>query len=304
MIPKNFTLKTSSGSEIPVYSESFTGPFDLLATQDARKPRTRLDSVAHLHGASPSDPHWYGFSNSADLRDKLIKGVRDDKLTWTVKKFADAAKVQDKEKLRDMRLNVCGGAVCIPAYLSDSPKNMWMMHRKRVPSRILHLGIDASMCAWNSADTYRKVGSAMVKTIARLEKAGYRVRVTGVISVYDDVGRSICMMTLPMKMEHEVMNFRKILYPLTDVSFFRGIGFDWLACYPKFSGNNTHLGQETQSAFRSSDEDRLLQEMYEKVLGNNVEFIAMRDMASMIRSGKTEDQVQAFIESRILNTDA
>lgn len=305
MIYKTFEMQTLRRT-LPVYVERFSSASDLLATLESRKPRAQLQDDAFLHGAMPKQwkKEWYGFSDPADLKDKLISGTRDDKLTYDAKRFANEAKVQDKDKLCELNLNVYGGAVCVPAYLSDSPRNMWMMRRKRVPSRILHLAIDCAVCYANSADTFRKVGSAMVKTIARLEKAGYRVRITGVISVYDDMNKSICLMSIPLKRESEVMDFRRILYPLTDVSFFRGIGFDWLSCFSKFSGNNTHLGQETQCAFDGSEEDRCLQELYEKALGKDAEYLPLRDMTEMIRRGKTEEQVQRYIESRILNTDA
>ncbi|MDO5853988.1 MAG: hypothetical protein Q4Q62_08160 [Thermoplasmata archaeon] len=288
--------------EVPVLVEEFSDSGDLLRTLESREAWSSLSRFDYIHGAVPYDPEWSGFSDGSYLRDRLEHGIRDDRLAREARRFADEAKATQQERLRKVELKMCGGVVSVPSYLSGFPRNMWMVTRQRVPSRVLHMCIDAGLSFANSAKDYRDVGEAVVKTIAGLEGAGYRVRVTAVISVHEYMRGEILMMGLPLKREGEVMDFTRVLYPLTDVSFFRGVGFSWLATNPAFNPADSGLGNETQCAFTSSNVDERLRELYEAAFGGNAEYLPLRDMAKMSRRGMSPDGLRGYVEARMLDT--
>ena len=289
--------------DVPLLVEEFSSAADLLSTLESRPAWPSLSRFDYMHGAVPLDPEWSGFADASYLRDRLEHGIRDDRLAREARRFADEAKATQQDRLRKVDRRMYGGVACVPAYLSGMPNSMWSVTRRRVPSRILHMCIDAGLGFSNSAGDYRASGEALVKTIAGLEGAGYRVRVTAVVSAHEYMRGEVHMLGLPLKGESEPMDFARILYPLTDVSFFRGVGFAWLATNPAFNPEDGALGNELQCAFTTNADERL-SEAYEAAFGGNAEYIPIRDMAKMSRRGMDADRLRGYVESRMLDTDA
>lgn len=182
---------------------------------------------------------WDDFENSADLINLVENGVDNPELLVGVGKYARTAMVKDEEKLTQKCMDVVGGGVDVPAYLTGIPTCMHSLKRKKVKSKIIKLGIYCHVMCNISAEQYAKAGELVTKTVARLEKAGYRIRMRA-IDVYNDTewrsrgdkygGRqTFWMVTHMVKKENEPMNYRRIMFPITRVAYERGLGFGWMA---------------------------------------------------------------------------
>lgn len=298
---KTKMVRYDGREELNVFIDRFTGPTDVLET--CRKRKLKGSMLAHddyfAENRYAENPRWSGFECSDDLWGKLEGGITDDSLTKDALRYAMTAKVQEEEKLRDIGRNVYGGAVIVPAVMCGDPRAMWCVKRKKVRSRIIQIGIDVTLTANFSASRYEMAGRAVVKTIARLEKAGYRVSVDVIIAVYLS-GSKIIAMTMPTKRSSEVMNFRRILYPLTDTSFFRGVGFGWIVRQPHMNPSQTGLGQSVDSAFGYSERDDKLEELYGTILGQDRHMVMLRDLARK----NSEEEAARWLEAQLLDTGA
>lgn len=310
MQSKEFEFDVSERHIICHY-ERFESPNEMyqiykgLPLIDGKLNLRHLDYFDTERDIRPKKPGWAGFSSSESLWDRFLGGIRNDELTADAVKYATNAKVSRRDRLQDIGRNVYGGAVVVPAVLSGDPRNMWCIKRKKVKSRIIPLVIDVALtCNYTSAQ-YERVGQAVVRTIAKLEKAGYRVGVDVCISIYDDLhensdGRHIIAMSYPAKRPNEVMNFRKILYPLTDTSFFRGVGFGWMVRNRNMS-NDPCLGTNTKNAFGFDPEDRDegIDKLYKGMFGNNVIMVRSYDLANRY----TLEDAERFLEAQLLDVE-
>ena len=314
MESREFEIKLQNVKTVVCHYERFLSPNELyqkysspdmeVSGEKARLMRCE-DYFDRERNPKPSKPSWSGFSSTNMLWKKFIEGVTNDEVTKDAIKYANTAKVAKEEKLKDISRNVYGGAVIVPAVLSGDPRNMWCVKRKKVRSRIIHLAVDVAI-TWNfSSDSYITAGKALVRTIAKLERAGYRVGVEVMMSVYDhlnsdDRGRHIIAMSYPAKRPNEVMNFRKIIYPLTDTSFFRGVGFGWIVRNPNM-GPNGALGQTSGAAFGYGDRDQEdgLSQMYGGMFPKDTVVIRFRDVASK----RGIEEMERFLEAQMLEVE-
>lgn len=295
-------IERRNRSDLTLYVDRFSSPLDLLNTCRKRTLKGPMLASNDYFASSTRyayDPDWSSFRSSDELWGKLEHGIENDELTKDAIRYATTAKVQREDKLRDIGRNVYGGAVIVPAVMCGDPRAMWCVKRKKVRSRIIHLGIDVSMNYGFSSRRYEMAGRAVVKTIARLEKAGYRVSVDIMVTTYISGGKVLAM-TMPAKRSTEVMNFRRILYPLTDTSFFRGVGFGWIVRHPHMNANDTGLGRDPDAAFSLSEMDEKLDELYGAILGPNAHVVMLRDMA---RKGD-ENEAARWLEAQLLDTEA
>lgn len=296
-------IRRKGDKDLRVYVDRFNGPLDVLETCRRRKLKGPMlatdDFFDETMDRHSSKPGWSGFLRASDLWDKLERGVKDDTLTKDAIRYANTAKVQHEDKLRDIGRNVYGGAVIVPAVMCGDPRAMWCVKRKKVRSRIIRVGIDVAMNANFSKERYEMAGKAVVKTIAKLEKAGYRVSVDVIVTTYL-YGDKLIAMTMPTKRSSEVMNFRKILYPLTDTSFFRGVGFGWIVRQPHMNGDETRLGTDPDTDFGWSERDDKLEELYGRILDPEAHMVMLRDLARK----DSEEEAARWLEAQLLDTEA
>ena len=182
---------------------------------------------------------WYDFADSEDLINLVENGVRDQALLEDVGRYARTARVKDEEKLVQRCMDVVGGGVDVPSYLTGIPTCMHSMKRKKIRSKIIKIGIYCHVLCDISPEQYKEAGELITKTVAKLEKAGFRIRMRAV-DIYEDRdwrsrgkkygGRhTLWMVTHMVKRENEPMNYRRIMFPITRVAYERGLGFAWMA---------------------------------------------------------------------------
>ena len=235
-----FDMDVNHGrDELRVFADNFGSAAELVEYCKGRKCVSHMEKYDYFNGAEPNNPEWSDFESREDLMNLIESGVRDEKLLVDAGKYAMTAKVKDQEKLTRKCMDVAGGAVNVPAFLSGVPTCMHSVTRKKVKSKIVKIGILCDVLCDISPERYKRAGELMTKTVARLEKAGYRIRLLA-LNVYEDRDyssrgnkfdgrRDVWMVSHMIKRENEPMNYRRIMFPLTRVAYLRGLGFAWMA---------------------------------------------------------------------------
>lgn len=271
------------GSTVKVHVERYKGAFDLLDTAEGRRCVKGLEDDDYLDEGRdrfPDRPAWAGFYRSSEARERFIAGIDDDGFAKDVARYADGIRTDEVLRYRDMRRDVRGGAVCVPAVLAGDPRGMWCVTRSKTRSRIVRLGIDAAVTSDFKREKWEKAGRDVVLTVAALEKAGYRVGIEVGMSIYESRNDTVIAMSLPVKRPEETLSLRKVLYPLTDMSFFRGIGFGWIVRNP-YMVRDDGLGTDSFRAFGYDDRDEQMTRLAEEMFSPGAVHVRMHDLCTM-----------------------
>ena len=101
-----------------------------------------------------------------------------------------------------------------------------------------------------------------------------------------------------VKKENEAMNYRRILFPLLEMSYHRGLGFGWMCTNgsPYISG----LGGSIENVVT---DQREREEMFAKACGEDDYIILSQDdvIAQIRRYG--QEKAQAMVDAKILSLE-
>lgn len=211
--------------------ELVTSPFELVELLKSRRDSvtsgmSELQYIAR--GRSPSDPKWSGFSTSEELITKLTEGVPMDETSGIADLRRTLAEIStdDVKKLREPILDVQGGVPVAPLVLLGIPTCMRSLRKMDVPSKILTVSVCVGDVCTISSERMREVNLGILSAIFSVEKAGYRVRLFVETDYYYPNGDSR-IYAMQVKTEHQTFNLSRMMYPLSDTSFFRGVSFEW-----------------------------------------------------------------------------
>lgn len=285
-----------------VSAENYASASEIIAVAQTRKPNPRVGDEGYDflgYDKAPNSPSWDGFSTQDELFEMARLGIKDHDQIESVQRYAFKARADEKEKYTQKILSVAGGGVNIPLLLSGAPECMYSLKRQKVRTKIIKMGIHCEITAEVKEHDYAAIGRLTGQLISKLEKAGYRLRMHS-MDAYWPGGTDIFVLTNVIKRENEPMNYGRILYPLTSVSYTRGLGFGWVARNPDFTGYS--LGGYVEEAF---DEDTMKQDMDEMFarstgLEGFVSF-TMKDLINLRRS-KGDDFTMRYMESRMLES--
>lgn len=286
-----------------VCAENYTSTAEVIAVSRARDPpdeswKFRRDYCAEDWDRQETG-YWEGFDSREEYEDLVRLGVNDPEIISGVRKYAAKAMVQDKDKLAVKCMDIVGGGVDVPTYLSGNPQCMYTMKKKKVKSKIITIGIECGLTCGYSSDQYKKAGVALTRTIARLEKAGYRVAVVSMAAFVDEIHNRVCVMTNVIKKENAPMNYARIMFPLTSIAYFRGLAFGWVVRNKDYKGYDT-LGPHITSIFQYGEGNEKVEEMFQTALGRD-NFIAtsMKQMVG-ICDGQGQEACEKYLESKIM----
>lgn len=308
MIPRKFKIDTTVCSDIPVFAETFSSASDIINTCASRTPRNYIFEEYDHFGAGNIniyDLDFYGFENSADLKKRLICGTADVRSVHKITEYAYRAHVEYKDKLVQPEKRVSGGAVSISSYLSGQPRNMWALARRPVRSKIIDLAVNVGVTGNINKDDYNAVGMSIAKVIAKLEKAGYRIRlhIVNFGLIQTEYDSTILLFDYLIKGENESMNYKKMLYPIIDISFHRGVIFNWRGTNPNMPKNGNIGSSDIDRIFDSiAERDETTSEMFEKIYGHSVTCLVMRDYVNML-ANETQENIEKRIEAMLLSTE-
>ena len=295
------------GHGIRVIAENFDSAAELVSVCRDRPVSSYYRSHAYfnkdLHGGE-----WADFEDSADLIRLVENGVKDQTLLEGVGRYARTARVKDEEKLTQKCMDVMGGGVDVPSFLTGVPTCMHSLRRKKVKSKIIKIGIYCHVLCNISAEQYKQAGELITKTVAKLEKAGYRIRMRAV-DIYEDGdwycrpradfdGRhTLWMVTHMVKRENEPMNYRRIMFPITRVAYERGLGFAWMAV--NGSPNISGLGGQASRVVSDPGE---FEDIVAKGCGEEDYIIFSQDEVIGYIQRYGMDKAQKMVEAKVLSS--
>lgn len=288
---------------VRVHAENFSSAAELVSYCKGRKCVAGMSSEDFFNGRNPSDKYWSNFNSSKELVELVERGIEDLSAVSGTAKYAKTAVVKEHEKLTQKCMDVVGGGVDVPAYLTGVPTCMHTLKRQRVKSKIVKLCIYCKALSNIDASDYQKAGEVIAKTVAKLEKAGYRIRLLAMDAYEDDDNPSfydgrhgIWIVTHMIKKENEPMNYRRVLFPLTRMAYHRGLGFGWMAVNgaPYIYG----LGGAIE---RVVDDDKEREQMFAQACGaDDYIILSQVDVIKYIQRHGTE-QAQKMVDSTVMN---
>jgi len=307
MKKKQFDMDVNNGNKkIRVIAENYTSAAELVNVCRGRKCVNR-DYMYHdyfnrdLHGGS-----WEDFEDTQDLMHLIENGEQDLETLRGVAKYAMTAQVQDKEKLTQRVMDVVGGGVDVPAFLTGEPDCMYGLKKKKVKSRIIKLCIYCKALSHISASRYKEAGELIARTVAKLEKAGYRIRLLAMDAYEDrnytrrpkgmfDGRHDIWVVTHMIKRENEPMNYRRVMFPLTRMAYHRGLGFAWMAVNgsPAISG----LGGDIDDVVYDVSER---EEMFARACGEGDYIILSQVEVIGLIQEYGKEQAQKMVDAKVM----
>ena len=306
----NFDMDCENGwnkEKLRVKAQNFSSAAELVSWCEGRECIDGMVGHNYFNGRNASSPGWSDFKSSEDLKKLVENGVSNKKLIEETVKYARTARVKDEEKLTQRTMDVVGGGVDVPAYLTGVPTCMYGLKKKKVKSRIVKLCIYCKALCFVDKNAYKQAGELIAKTVAKLEKAGYRIRLLA-MDAYEDAdwderpqemfdGRhAIWVVTHMVKRENEPMNYRRVLFPLTRMAYHRGLGFGWMAVNgaPNISG----LGGSIERVIRN-EHDR--EQMFAKACGADDYIILSQDDVIGYINRYGIEQAQKMVDAKVMS---
>lgn len=204
-----------------------------------------------------------------------------------------------KDKLSKRSMGVAGGAVDVPTYLCNVPECMVVREMKPVRSRVIHVVVDTDVNCNISVKEYVRAGGLIAQTIASLEKAGYRIRLTATdVTLSNRYSYKIGAMTVVVKREQDAINYKRLLVPLTSTAFFRGLGFSWMSSMPDFEPG-FGLGRSAANAFDSEGMAKIFNVIFHN---EPLVFFTIDSITSRMR-GKSDEEVLKYLKAKILSLE-
>lgn len=141
----------------------------------------------------------------------------------------------EKPKI-NIRNDVAGGSVSVPRYLYGLPDCMRRVEKKVNPFKIVNLLIDISYCWAVKNKEARECMTEILKRVVALERKGYRLKITALITAYSrEQGKRQTFM-FPLKKESERLNIARFGTLISEPKFFRTFGFSILSDFVKDAG--------------------------------------------------------------------
>lgn len=302
MYKRQFEM-TGLDGKVKVFAENYMNMMEIACVAKTREynPHVSRHDDYLVDSTRSNNPAWNDFSTQRDLMDKMQFGVRDKKIVDSIQKYAHKATVEEKEKYSQKMLDVSGGGVNVPLLLSGSPICMYSRKKAPVKTKIINMGLHCHVTCDVSKEQYLHAGMLVAQLVSKLEKAGYRLRIDAVDPFYVRGSGRINLLTAVIKRENEPMNYARILFPTTSVSFLRGVAFGWCARNPDYLGDEC-LGTYAEYAFRHEEVASKFDEMFEKGTGlKGFTAFRMRDIIDMSRS-KGDEMTMKYIESKLIES--
>lgn len=278
--------------------ETCDSPHELIETLKSRSDTVSYSDYGRYISLQrdADDRKWSGFSTCEELENNLLYGMPADEkhpISAVSRTLAEVT-TEDVRKLVRPVLDVQGGVPVVPLVLKGIPPCMRTLRKEDVPSKIITVVMNIGDTCEISADRMREVNIGILSSIFALEKAGYRVRIYVQADFFYPSHYNMCRSyALLVKSEHQVFNLSRILYPLTETSYFRGITFDWHTSDPEGNaryglGCNAYYGNDTREAMWASLRYK-----------GSMHFLATRDFT---RTKKSTDAIRRECLATMLKT--
>lgn len=193
---------------------SFNSISELLRELDnAPKISGRMDCSEDTDRGSD----WCDTKTYQEARDFMQYGKVFDGIETNLNKY----KTNGCAEKNKMFLDVVGYQPVVPLAIQCIPESM-INKRKTINNKIINIIYECSAPHYVKSSEIMRTTTELMKNIIKLEKDGYRVNLY--IGEYNDNDRGYGFL-VRLKTDGEMLNIKKLCFPLVSTSFLRRIGF-------------------------------------------------------------------------------
>ena len=163
------------------------------------------------------DGDWCDTRTYEEAHDAMINGKMYDNIPTDLNKY----KTKGCKEKNNSYLDVVGFAPVVPLALQNVPLCM-VNKKKTINNKIVTIIYNCSTPCSVSSSTIMETTAELMKNIIQLEKDGYRVNLY--VCEYCNNGNGFGFV-LKLKTDREILNIKKLCFPLVSSSFLRRIAF-------------------------------------------------------------------------------
>lgn len=164
-----------------------------------------------------ADSKWCDTKTYEEAHDAIINGKMYDNIPTDLSKY----KTKGCKEKNSSYLDVAGFAPVVPLALQNIP-NCMVNKKKTINNKIVTIVYNCSTPWHVESNTIMKTTAELMKNIIELEKDGYRVNLY--VCEYNNNGSGFGFV-LKLKTDREILNIKKLCFPLVSSSFLRRIAF-------------------------------------------------------------------------------
>lgn len=214
-----------------LYYEQFHSYQEYLQIVEERM-KTNSHSVEHDWEHLTSDKKWCGVSNYKEARDLLLNGW--DKEVETLKKsISKEIDICDKKQFVKQFSDIVGYVPIVPHVIMNLPNSMINFRKDTKKTKVIKflIGMNRSW-TYSSKEIIEKMSKIFAR-ICLLERQGYRCRIE-MIGQQSSEGSSktIVAHTVLIKSENQLMDVKRVCFPIVHSAMQRVFSFGWENCLP------------------------------------------------------------------------
>lgn len=162
---------------------------------------------------------------------------------------------------------------------------------------VVKIAIDCGVLSDVRTETVANRGAIIAEAIVRAELSGYKTRITAFTATDMRSDNLIAIMALNLKREDEPMNYSRVLYPILEASFLRGVSFSWRATLPELKhSHEIGMGASLYATFKAAQRA----ELYADVFGDDTLVFNIGAMCAEM----SEDEARKHVEDQLQSREA
>lgn len=170
---------------------------------------------------------WHGVNSKEEAYALLKNGWEE--ATKKINKEVGNFFLNSGQKRTEFFNNVMGFQPVVPLSLLNVPNCMIDSRSRTIKTKVLRIVYDISASSGVTSDQMLSAGKNLVETIINLENNGYRCELY-VIDSYCDMDnpeKEIDICAIKIKDSNQMLNLRKMMFPMAHSAQLRVVGFDW-----------------------------------------------------------------------------
>lgn len=162
---------------------------------------------------------------------------------------------------------------------------------------VIKIAIDCGILGNVMTETIVDRGRLIAEAIVRAELGGYKTRITACSATHMYNDSKIVVMALNLKREDEPINYSRVLYPILEPSFLRGVSFSWRATLPELHDSQTPgMGRSIYADYTAAQRA----ELYEDVFDADTLVFNIGAMCAEM----SHDEAKEYIENQFQSREA
>lgn len=267
------SVKSSTGVKADV--EIFASSIELVETCRNRK-------IQDEEFNDMSKKHYGEFEDCKGYEDALnLLNYGWDKEIESIKKIVKECGKCVYEKRITTEQSVEGFMPIVPLALNRVPNAMINARFKPIKTKTISIYYDTTCPSYYRADTIANNGKKLAEAIIKLEKNGYRVSLN-IVSSFTE-GNEGKFMAVNIKPANQLMDIKRLCFPLMHSAMSRVFGFDWYSKFPKTKYYSCY-GQNANTRYGKEKTRELFKDLFgqESVFVSNSEMTDIDDAEKYI----------------------